>query len=99
MTRDRRRTVAAKMGIVTATWVAAVAALAVADETGTHLKKAEAILSVDRGEPVIAGAEGHEFREAVDLMVDRLAKILRRRRSHLKEHKGPSLAKAAPLEE
>jgi len=68
-------------------------------EVEKHLKKVEAILTVDGGEPVIAGAEGHEFREAVDLMVDRLAKILRRRRSHLKDHKGPSLAKADPLEE
>ena len=68
-------------------------------EVEKHMKRADAILSVDRGEPVIAGAEGQEFREAVDLMVDRLAKILKRRRSHKTEHKGPSLAKASPLEE
>jgi ribosomal subunit interface protein len=67
-------------------------------EVEKHLKKVEAVLSIDRGEPVIAGAEATEFREAVDLMADRLGKILRRRRSHKKDHKGPSVAKTAPLE-
>jgi ribosomal subunit interface protein len=68
-------------------------------EVEKHLKKVETVLSVERGEPVVAGGEGTEFREAVDLMVDRLAKILRRRGSHRKDHKGPSLAKAPPLDD
>jgi len=64
-----------------------------------HMKKVEAVLSVHREEPVVASGEGSEFREATDLMVDRLAKILRRRRSQKKDHKGPSVAKADPQEE
>jgi ribosomal subunit interface protein len=68
-------------------------------EVEKHLKKVEAVLSVERGEPVVAGGEGTEFREAVDLMADRLGKILRRRRSHLKDHKGPSVAKTPPPDE
>lgn len=49
-------------------------------EVEKHLKKVDGILKVDRGEPAIARGEGTEFREAVDQMVDRLSKILRRRR-------------------
>lgn len=64
-----------------------------------HRKKVEAVLAIDRDEPVVAGGEGGEFREALDLMVDRLAKILRRRRSLKTDHKGPSVAKADPLAE
>ncbi len=68
-------------------------------EVEKHLKKAEAVLSVDRGEPVVAKGEGSEFREALDQMVDRLSRILKRRRSQVKEHSGPSLADAALPEE
>jgi ribosomal subunit interface protein len=68
-------------------------------EVEKHLKKVEAVLSVERGEPVVAGGEGTEFREAVDLMTDRLGKILKRRRSHLTAHKGPSVAKTPPSDE
>lgn len=64
-----------------------------------HRKVAEAVLSVDRGEPVVASAEGGEFREALDLMVDRLSKILRRRRSQKTEHHGPSISEAVPTED
>lgn len=64
-----------------------------------HLKKVEAVLSVDRGEPVVAGGEGTEFREALDLMVDRLSKILRRRRSQKTDHHGPSISEAVPSED
>jgi ribosomal subunit interface protein len=68
-------------------------------EVEKHLKKVEAVLTVDRDEPVVAGGEGVEFREAVDLMTDRLAKILKRRRSLKKTRKGPGLTKTPPLAE
>ena len=55
-------------------------------EVEKHLKKVDAILKVDREEPVVAGGEGAEFREAVDQMVDRLSRILRRRRKQMKDH-------------
>ncbi len=58
-------------------------------EVEKHLKKVEAVVKVDREEPVVAGGEGVEFREALDQMVDRLAKILRRRRSQKKDHYRP----------
>ena len=55
-------------------------------EVEKHLKKVDAILKVDREEPVVAGGEGTEFREAVDQMVDRLSRILRRRRKQMKDY-------------
>ena len=64
-----------------------------------HLKKVEAILSVDREEPVVAGGEGDEFREALDQMIDRLSRILRRKRSQKKNHKRPSLSEAVAMED
>lgn len=68
-------------------------------EVEKHLKRVEAILRIDRGEPVVAGGEGTEFREAVDLMADRLAKILRRRGSHRKDKHGPSIGDIPPSED
>jgi ribosomal subunit interface protein len=55
-------------------------------EVEKHLKKVDAVLSVHRGEPVVASGEGLEFREAVDQMVDRLSRILKRRRKQMKDH-------------
>jgi len=61
-------------------------------EEERHLKLAEGVLSVDREEPIVAQGEGGEYRAAVDQMVERLSKILRRRRSQTTDHKGPSLS-------
>ena len=58
-------------------------------EVEKHLKKVDAVLKVDRGEPAIASGEGTEFREAVDQMVDRLSRILRRRRDQDKKYHRP----------
>ncbi|HZD04338.1 MAG TPA: ribosome-associated translation inhibitor RaiA [Longimicrobiales bacterium] len=63
-------------------------------EVEKHLKKVEGILSVDRDEPVVAHGEGDEFREAVDQMVDRLARMLRRRRSQRTDHQATRLTGA-----
>jgi ribosomal subunit interface protein len=68
-------------------------------EIEKHLKKADAVLSVDRGEPVVAGGEGPEFRAALDQMVNRLSRILRRRRDQLRDHQGPSLSESVVPEE
>lgn len=63
-------------------------------EVEKHLKKAEGILSVDRDEPVIAHGEGNEFRVALDQMVDRLGRMLRRRRSQRTDHQAPRLSES-----
>lgn len=53
-----------------------------------HLKSVEGILHVDRDSPVVATGEAADFLSAVDQMVERLAKILRRRRSQVTRHRG-----------
>ena len=58
-------------------------------EVEKHLKKVDAVLRVDREEPVLASGEGVEFREALDQMVDRLSRMLRRRRKQLKDYHRP----------
>jgi ribosomal subunit interface protein len=58
-------------------------------EVEKHRKKVDAVLKVDREEPVLASGEGTEFTEAVDQMVDRLSRILRRRRKQLKDYHRP----------
>jgi hypothetical protein len=57
------------------------------------------VLKVDREEPVVAGGEGEEFRDALDQMVDRLSRMLKRRRAQRRERQGPSLSKTPALEE
>lgn len=58
----------------------------------SHLKRAEAILSIDGDEPVVAGARAEEFRGALDRLVDRLGKILRRRHSQRADHQAAGLS-------
>jgi ribosomal subunit interface protein len=68
-------------------------------ETEKHLKKVEAVVKVDRQEPMVAGGEGVEFKEAVDQMVDRLGRMLRRKRSQKKDHYRPATTEPGVGEE
>lgn len=68
-------------------------------EEEKHLKKVEAILSVDRDEPVVARAEADEYRAAVDRLVDKLSRILRKRRSQRRDHQARPLKEVASLGE
>ena len=52
-------------------------------EVERHLHRVEAVLSLHGAQPVVARAEGADFRVALDRVTDRLGKILRRRRAHL----------------
>lgn len=61
-------------------------------EEERHIKRVEGVLSVDREKPVVAQGEGADYRAAVDQMVDRLSKILRRQRSQVTDHRGPKLS-------
>ena len=57
-----------------------VSAADVVYEEEKRVRRVEIVLSVDRGEPVVARGEGEEFRTALDKVVDRLGRILRRQR-------------------
>ena len=52
---------------------------------------AEVIVHIDGGEPVVARGEGHEFRTALDQVIDRLSRQLRRQRERRTDHKAPPL--------
>jgi len=67
-------------------------------EVEKHLKKVDAILKVEREGPVVAGGEGAEFREAVDQMVDRLSRMLRRRRKLRKDRQRTGAPEMPPFE-
>ena len=55
-------------------------------EIEKHLHRVEGILSIHGDEPVVARGSGADFKLAVDQMVDRLAKVLRRRRAQTTKH-------------
>jgi ribosomal subunit interface protein len=61
-------------------------------EEEKRVRKVEVILTVDRGEPVVAHGEGEEFRTALDKVVDRLGRILKRHRDQATDHQGPRLS-------
>ncbi|MEZ4414524.1 MAG: HPF/RaiA family ribosome-associated protein [Gemmatimonadota bacterium] len=52
-----------------------------------HVRRVEAVLSVDGAEPVIAKGEATEFVDAVDRLSERLNRTLRRRRGAKTEHR------------
>jgi ribosomal subunit interface protein len=63
-----------------------VSAAEVVFEGEKRIKKVEVILSVDRTEPVVAHGEGEEFRTALDQVVERLGRMLKRQRAQAKSH-------------
>ena len=54
-----------------------------------HIRKVEGILSVDGSAPVVASGEGDDFRPALDQMLDRVSRMLRRQRDQRTDHKAP----------
>jgi len=60
-----------------------------------HLKRVEGILRREGEEAAVAHGEGLEFHAAIEQMVERLSKILRRRRDQVRAHHGPKLADLA----
>lgn len=61
-------------------------------EEEKHRKRVEGILAVDGEEPAVAHAEGDDFRGSLDQAMDRLQKILRRRKDQKMDHQGPKLS-------
>lgn len=61
-------------------------------EEEKHRRRVEGILFVDGEEPAVAHWEGDDFRGSLDRTVDRLEKILRRRKDQRMDHQGPKLS-------
>lgn len=57
-----------------------------------RLRHVEVILSVDGSEPIVARAEDEDFRSALDKVLDRLARMLRKAREAGKDHQAPPLS-------
>jgi ribosomal subunit interface protein len=54
-------------------------------------KQAEVIVHIDGGEPVVARGEGAEFRTALDQVMDRVGRMLRKQRERRTDHKAPPM--------
>ncbi|GMR13300.1 MAG: hypothetical protein BMS9Abin29_1505 [Gemmatimonadota bacterium] len=55
-------------------------------------KSVEAVLHIDGREPKVAKGEGDTFQGALDQLVDRLGRMLRRGRAQRRDHQGPTLS-------
>lgn len=58
-------------------------------------RKVEVIVHIDGAESVVAHGEGTEFRTALDEVVERLSRQLRRQRERRRDHKAPPLSEGA----
>jgi ribosomal subunit interface protein len=55
-------------------------------------RKAEVVLNIDRGEPVVARG----LRSALDKAMDRITRMLKRERQQHRDHRAPPLPERAP---
>lgn len=55
-------------------------------------RKVEVVVYIDGAESVVARGEGTEFRTALDEVVERLSRQLRRQRERRRDHKAPPLS-------
>ena len=58
-------------------------------------KSVEGVLHIDGREPKIATGEGDTFQGALDQLVDRLGRMLRRGRDQRRDHQAPKLSETA----
>lgn len=64
------------------------------------MKTVEGILYIDRDDPVVAKAKNPDSLTALDQVIEKLAKILRRRRSQVTDHRAvPKMVTEPELEE
>lgn len=61
-------------------------------------KLVEIIVHIDGSEPVVAQGRDMEFRSALDQVVERASRMLRRQRERRTDHKAPSRRERAPLD-
>ncbi len=67
-------------------------------EEEKHTKRVEGIFSLNRHDPVVVRGEAPEFRPALDQMLDRAGRKLRRQRDQHTDHKGNKPSNAVPPE-
>jgi ribosomal subunit interface protein len=57
-------------------------------------KLVEVIIHIDGGQPVVAQGRNTEFRAALDQVVDRASRMLRKQRERRTDHKAPARERA-----
>jgi ribosomal subunit interface protein len=63
-------------------------------EIEKHVKRVEGIMTIDGTNPLVARGEGSEFRAALDQMLDRAARMLRRQREQARDHQASKLSES-----
>ena len=87
--RERAETLAGRLG----KFDPRVSAAEIVFEEEKLTRRVEVILSVDRRDPVVARGEADEFRTALDKVIDRASRMLRRQRDQATQHKGHGVTK------
>jgi len=67
-------------------------------EEEKRTRRVEVILSVNGGPPVVAHGEGEEFRTALDKVIDRLSRILKRQRAQVTNHQAPRRSESVTVD-
>ena len=60
-----------------------------------HTKHIEVILHIDGSPPIVARADERAFRSALDKVVDRLTRMLKKHRGRRTDHQGPKLSEVS----
>ena len=66
-------------------------------EEKKRTKSVDAILHINGSEPKVAKGEGDNFSAALDQLVERLGRMLRRSRAQRRDHQGPKLSETTPV--
>jgi ribosomal subunit interface protein len=67
-------------------------------EDEKHRCGIEVLIHIDGAEPVVGHGEGADFRSALDQVVERLRRMLRRQRDRRRDHQAPPLSKGTGAE-
>ena len=60
-----------------------------------HTKHIEVILHIDGAAPIVARAEEREFRSALDRVLDKLTRMLKKQRGRRTDHRAPKLSEVS----
>ena len=92
--RDRTQELLSKLD----KYGAPVSAVEVIFDEEKNSKKIEAILHIDRSDPIVAAGAGDDFNEALSQVNDRLKRQLRKLQEQVTDHRVPSRAEAPSQE-
>jgi ribosomal subunit interface protein len=60
-----------------------------------HIKHIEVILHIDGAAPIVARADEREFRSALDKVLDKVTRMLKKHRGRRTDHQGPTLSEVS----